>query len=263
MLRVALIGAGRMGRALVREIAAAPDLQLTGVCVRETGTRSAKEFEQATGVAANTTLLSGASAVVEPADVVIDFSSPGATKAVVAAAVRAGKPLLCGVTGLDVTAWEAVRGASAHIPLFYDQNMSTGIAVMQELVQLAARALGSNFAALVSETHHRFKVDAPSGTALKLGEGLARARGEDFRSVYHFDPEGAGPEPARAAIVFEASRHGDNPGEHSVRFATDNESLTLMHKVTNRQVFASGALRAARWLANQPVGLYNTSNIIA
>lgn len=261
MLRVALIGAGRMGRALAREIAAAPDLELTGVCVRDAGTASATEFAQMTGLSTKMAVLSSATAILQSADVVIDFSSCDATSAVVAGAVLSRKPLVCGVTGLDAPALESFRAASAHIPLFYDRNMSTGIAVMQKLVQLAAGALGSNFAASVSETHHRHKADAPSGTALKLGEALALGRRDDFRSVYFFDPDGSGDVPAASAIVFHATRHGDNPGEHSVSFATENESLTLTHKVANRQVFAVGALRAARWLVGRPNGLYSAGDI--
>jgi 4-hydroxy-tetrahydrodipicolinate reductase len=141
--------------------------------------------------------------------------------------------------------------------------MSFGIALMQRLVQQAAAALGSDFSASIAEVHHRHKRDAPSGTALKLGEALAAGRGQEFQTVYHYDRDGSLGEPSAGAIVYSVSRQGENPGEHSVRFASDNEIVQLSHQVTNRRVFAQGALRAAAWLVGQRAGFYGLRDMVA
>ena len=128
---------------------------------------------------------------------------------------------------------------------------------------VAAAALGSDFSASSAEVHHRHKRDAPSGTALKLGEALAAGRGEEFQAVYHYDPDGSQREPSAGDIVYSVTRQGENPGEHSVRFASENEILQLSHQVTNRRVFAQGALRAAAWLVGQRAGFYGLRDIVA
>jgi 4-hydroxy-tetrahydrodipicolinate reductase len=137
-----------------------------------------------------------------------------------------------------------------------------GIAVMHPLLRQAAPSLGAGYTASVSEIHHAPTVDAPSGTALKLGEVLAESRGQVFAEVFHYDPDGTGPAPTNSNIVFHASREGENPGEHAVLFTSGMESLELVHKVTNRLVFAEGALRAARWIVGQPPGLYTVADIV-
>jgi 4-hydroxy-tetrahydrodipicolinate reductase len=251
-----------MGQAIMREIAAAEDLELAGLCVRQGGVAAATDALLATGCSPDTPVSSSTGDMCHQADVAIDFSLPEANASVIAAAVSAKIPLVCGVTGLDTAALSALRTASLSVPILYDRNMSVGVAVMHKLVRQAAAAFGDAFAASVSETHHRNKIDAPSGTALKLGEAVASGRGQDFESVYHFDPDRLLPAPLGSDIVFHASREGDNPGEHSVRFTSDTESLELAHKVNTRQVFAQGALRAARWLSNRGNGLYSVSDTL-
>lgn len=263
MLRIALIGAGRMGQAIAAEIAASADLSLVGVCVRESGKAAAITQLKAIGGLPEVPVVGQLQDILRKADVAIDFSLPDACVAVAAAAVQAKIPLVCGVTGLDAIKLSALLQASADIPLLYERNMSFGIALMQRLVQQAAAALGSEFSASIAEAHHRHKRDAPSGTALKLGETLAAARGQEFQAVYHYDPDGSLREPSAGDIVYSVSRQGENPGEHSVRFASDNETLQLTHQVTNRRVFALGALRAARWLVGQRAGFYGLRDIVA
>jgi 4-hydroxy-tetrahydrodipicolinate reductase len=263
MLRIALIGAGRMGQAVMLQIAAAPDLALAGVCAREQGKAAAADAIVAAGLDSGVPVVADPAKIVPAADVVIDFSLPRAVGPVIAAAIAARKPLVCGVTGLDDAAVADIQAASQKIPLLYDRNMSIGIAVLSRLLQQACAALGSDFSASVAETHHRHKVDAPSGTALKLGEIVAKGRGQDFASVYRYDPQGKLGEPGTSDIVYAVRREGDNPGEHRICFTSDSESLELIHKVTDRKVFAEGAIRAARWLVAQPEGLYNVGDIAA
>ncbi len=263
MLRIALIGAGRMGQAIASEIAASADMKLAGVCVRESGKSAAIARLAAIGVLPEVPVVSQPRDILRNADVAIDFSLPDACLSVAAAAVQEKIPLVCGVTGLDAISLSALRAASANIPLLYERNMSFAIALMQGLVQQAAAALGSNFSASIAEIHHRHKRDAPSGTALKLGEALAAGRGQVFQTVCHYDPDGSLGEPSAGDIVFSVSRQGENPGEHSVRFASNNEVLQLTHQVTNRRVFAQGALRAAGWLVGQRAGFYSLRDIVA
>jgi 4-hydroxy-tetrahydrodipicolinate reductase len=263
MLRIALIGAGRMGQAIATEIAATADLELAGVCVRESGMAAAISRLRAIGGLPEVPVVCQPRDILRNADVAIDFSLPDACAAVAAAAVRERTPLVCGVTALDATSLSALQAASAHIPLLYERNMSFGIAVMQRLVEQAAAALGSEFNASIAEIHHRHKRDAPSGTALKLGEALAAGRGQEFQTVYHYDPDGSLGEPSAGDIVYSVSRQGENPGEHLVRFASDNEILQLIHQVSNRRVFAQGALRAAGWLVGQRAGFYCLRDIVA
>jgi 4-hydroxy-tetrahydrodipicolinate reductase len=245
----------------MRQIAASNDLKLAGVCVRQGNAAAAAEACADAGIAGRPSIVTEPAGLVGEADVVVDFSLPDANRSILEATIAARKPLVCGVTGLDEDSMAAMQNASSRIPILYDRNMSIGIAVMQNLLRQAATSLGSNFTASIDEIHHRHKVDAPSGTALKLGETLAKSRGQEFAAVYHFDPDGALSEPAATDIVFTVSRLGENPGEHTVTFANDMESLELRHKVADRQVFASGALRAARWLVSRQPGLYSVADI--
>ncbi len=184
--------------------------------------------------------------VVAAADVVIDFSLPEGTVAVLAAVVRHKKPLVCGVSGLDDAQMELLDQASAQIPVVYDRNMSLGIAVLEHSVREAAASLGLDFEIEISETHHIHKKDAPSGTALKLGEAVAAARGED----------GTG------TVRFEVERRGEVPGDHEVVMRSPTERLTFAHSVTTRQVFADGALRAARWAIGRAAGRYGMRDVL-
>ncbi len=240
-LRIALLGAGRMGSELQQAIAADAGLALAGVWTR------GKDLQS----------------VLEPADVAVDFTLPQATIAILDAVVRLNKPLVCGVSGLDEEALARMRAAASSVPVFYDRNMSFGIAVMTELARRAGAALGPEFTAGILETHHVHKVDAPSGTALKLGEALADARGQDFASVYRYGGNEPPPRRSPDEILFSAAREGENPGEHTVVFSSGAETLELAHKVRNRRVFALGALRAARWLRRQQPGLYGMRDLAA
>lgn len=199
-------------------------------------------------------------AVLARADVAIDFTLPAATLRILEAVAEAGKPLVCGVSGLDEAVMRRMRTLADSVPVFYDRNMSFGIAVLTALVTRAGGVLGPEFVAEVHETHHVHKRDAPSGTALKLGEALAAARRQDFGRVYRYTeraPERQGPDD----IVFLVTREGENPGEHSVVFRSEAETLELAHRVRDRRVFATGALRAAKWLIRQPPGYYQMSDL--
>jgi 4-hydroxy-tetrahydrodipicolinate reductase len=213
-----------MGQAIAASIAERPDLALAGMWAR------GGDLEE----------------IVAAADVVIDFSLPEGTGEVVAASVRHNKPLVCGVSGLSDAQLDALQAASRTIAVVYDRNMSLGIAVLEHSVREAAQSLGLDFDVQISETHHVHKKDAPSGTALKLGEAIAEARGQSNTD----------------SVRFEVERRGEVPGDHDVVMSSPTERLTFSHSVTTRQVFADGALRAARWAVDRDAGLYGMRDVL-
>ena len=178
--------------------------------------------------------------LLNSADVAIDFTLPEASDAIVRSAIVTSTPLVCGVTGLDAKAMAALSDAAMKIPLLYDRNMSLGIAVMKDLIRRTSAALGADFSAEILETHHIHKQDAPSGTAIALKNAIAN----------------------RSAMI-ESQREGDVIGSHRVRFVSAKETLEFEHDVTDRDVFAEGAVNAARWLIHQPIGLYDMTDIAA
>ncbi|MCH7821688.1 MAG: 4-hydroxy-tetrahydrodipicolinate reductase [Proteobacteria bacterium] len=245
-----------MGRALIQAINAAEDCQLVSLWVRDE--------EQCSDLRQSSDLLlsDDINRVVGAADVLIDFSLPEATDTVLQAIVAQGTPLVCGVSGLSAEQQLRLDSASAIVPVVYDRNMSIGIAVLESLVGQAAALLGFDFEAEVHEIHHVHKIDAPSGTALKLGEAIAAARRQNFADVSWYEPDAKSREPAAGDIRFEVERRGEVPGDHSVILSSSAESLTFRHSVTSRQVFADGALRAARWVVRQSPGRYRMREVL-
>lgn len=180
------------------------------------------------------------------ADVLIDFSLPDAADLILQEVQARSMPLVCGVSGLQDAQMQRLRDVATAVPLVYDRNMSLGIAVLERSVREAAASLGQDFSIAVSEVHHVHKKDSPSGTALKLGEAMAAARGE----------KGTG------RVSFTAERRGEVPGEHEVVMQSATECVVFAHRVTTRQVFVDGALRAARWVVGQDAGLYSMQNVL-
>ncbi len=236
-IRIAVLGRGRMGQALKRCIAASDDLVLSGIWVRKLTDKD---------IDSHTVQSTDLSAVLSESQVAIDFTLPEVNEQVVQAAVEAQIPLVCGVSGLSESILRLMRTAAELIPILQDRNMSLGIAVLQQMVQMAGAVLRDEFAAEIHETHHIHKIDAPSGTALQLGEALAASRQQSFAEARHYDPCGTS-KPGKGQIHFEVSRRSEVPGEHTVQFKSTSESLTLTHKLADRMVFAVGAIRAARW----------------
>ncbi len=238
-MKIAIAGAGRMGQAIIRLARDSDDLRASAIWVRDP---AASEFDAGDGVL----LSSDLDEVVAAAAVLIDFSLPGATSEILDAAVRHAKPLVCGVSGLSDTQMSELQSASARIPLVYDRNMSQGIAVLDAVIRDVGKSLGPEFSVEIHETHHVHKKDAPSGTALKLGESLAAARGLDAAKDIHYESE----------------RRGEVPGDHTVILSSPSERLELSHSVTTRDVFAAGALRAAAWVARQNPGQYSMRDVL-
>ncbi|HEY1329803.1 MAG TPA: 4-hydroxy-tetrahydrodipicolinate reductase [Casimicrobiaceae bacterium] len=251
-VRLAIAGAsGRMGQALIEAALAEPDLVVASALdvagSPALGRDAAERFGRASGV----TIQSDVAHALAVADVLIDFTRPEGTLAHAAACEAAGVGMVVGTTGLDAAQKARVAASAARIPIVLAPNMSVGVNVLAELVRIAASRLGPSFDIEVLEMHHRHKVDAPSGTALLLGEAAARGSGVSLDDHGVYARHGVtGPRKA-GTIGFAALRGGDVVGEHTVVFAGPGERVELTHRATSRQNFAAGALRAARFVAER------------
>lgn len=253
-----------MAREVMEAIGSHEDCHLASVWVKSTNPALGRDMSVLTGGEARHVIASDdLDAVIAAGDVVVDFTLADATDEIIAAVRAAKKPLVCGVSGLTPESRQALQEAGAHVPVLYDRNMSLGIAVLERLLRDAVAMLPDDFAAEIHETHHVHKKDAPSGTALKLGEALADARGQDFASVAHYDPSATPMPPEAGAIEFFVTREGEVPGDHTVVFANEFERLELTHRVAHRRVFADGALRAAVCVSARPAGYYEMKDLFS
>ncbi len=196
-------------------------------------------------------------ALFEIADLVIDFTTPAATRGFCEIARQNGTSLVIGTTGLTAQDEDILRTAAAEIPILRAANMSVGVTLLLALVEQAAAKLGPEWDAEILETHHHHKIDSPSGTALAIGQAVRGGRGQD-------DPyltDRSGPR-APGAIGFAVRRGGDVVGEHTASFYGAGERIELSHMATDRRLFATGALTAARWLSKQPAGLYSMRDVL-
>jgi 4-hydroxy-tetrahydrodipicolinate reductase len=261
-LRLALGGAsGRMGRALIRAIQDAPDLTLSGGLTRSGG----EDLGALAGGPPLGLLSSGtAAAAATGADGWIDFSSPGAVAETLAQLPASVRFAVIGVTGLDAAAKAAIAAFALRAPVVLSENFSLGVAVLEQLVQQAAAMLeAGSWDIEIIETHHRRKLDSPSGTALLLGAAAARGRAaalEALRLPPRSGQDGLRPE---GGVGFASLRGGGVVGDHAVLFAAEREVLSLSHRALDRAVFADGALFAARWAATAPPGLHALRDLLA
>lgn len=201
-------------------------------------------------------------AVVEDGEVLIDFSAPAALQASIAQARASGMALLIGTTGLDTSADAEIGEAARQIAVLRAANTSLGVALMSDLVERAARVLGDGWDIEIIEMHHRMKADAPSGTALALGEAAARGRGIDLAGHSERGRDGTGLARTEGAIGFASLRGGTVAGDHDVIFAGPEERIILSHHAESRAIFARGAIAAARFLRGKPAGLYSMRDVI-
>lgn len=201
----------------------------------------------------------GNEGLVSDADVLIDFSVPQAIPYILELAVDQKKPLVIGTTGLTAEHMAAIKKAADHIPIIQASNTSLGIALLSKISMEVARVLDESFDIEISETHHRNKIDAPSGTALTLGESVAKGRGLGFdRNVTNPDRRGQ----RGTDIGFSVRRGGGVVGDHTVAFIGQDEMIELSHRGLSRRLFAQGAVKAALWLSNRPTGLYSMADVL-
>ena len=266
-VRVAIAGTGgRMGQTLVAAIAAQQDIKLAAALEVAGSPLLGRDAGGLLGQSTGVVVGSDVAAALRQADVLIDFTRPAATVAHVNACAEAGVGAVIGTTGLGEADKKALAEAGRRIPLVYAPNMSVGVNVLLKLVALAAQRLGGDYDVEILEMHHRHKVDAPSGTALQLGEAAAAALGRDLKSDGVFTRDGVVGERKPGAIGFAALRGGDVIGDHAVIFAGPGERIELAHKASSRTTFAHGALRAARFVAARRTakapGLYDMRDVL-
>lgn len=254
---------GKMGARLVALAAETPGLAV-GAAVERTGHPSlGRDAGEASGAGPlGVAIGADVRAALSAGDVVIDFTTPAATLALLPRAVDAKIALVIGTTGLDASGVEAVRSASSRIPVVFAPNMSLGMNVMFKVVADVARALGAGYDIEIVEAHHRMKKDAPSGTALKLGQVLAEATKRRLEDVGVYARHGdVGPR-SPGEIGIQTIRAGDIVGDHTVLFGGLGERLEITHRASSRDTFARGALRAAQWLSDKSPGLYDMQDVL-
>jgi len=263
MPHIAIAGSsGRMGRMLVEAVLASPDCRLTGALEvpgsAALGQDAGAFLGRQSGVAITADLASG----LAGAEVLIDFTRPEGTLAHLAACRALGVRMVIGTTGFTPAQRALVAGHAAGLALVLAPNMSVGVNVMLRLLEQAARALGPDYDIEVIEAHHRHKVDAPSGTALAMGEAVARGRGVDLSAHGVFTRQGHTGERRAGDIGFASLRGGDIVGEHTVLFAGTGERIEISHKSSSRANYAEGSLRAARFLVGRAPGLYGMQDVL-
>ncbi len=263
-VRIAIAGAsGRMGRMLIEAVLADPQARLVAAFDQPgsaaIGTDAGAALGRSTGVAVSG---DAAAALAGGVDVLIDFTRPEGTMAHLALARRHGVKLVVGTTGFTPEQKAAIGAAAQDIGIVFAPNMSVGVNVLVKLVEAAAAALDERYDAEVYEVHHRHKVDAPSGTALALGEAVARGRGVNFAERAVLSREGHTGERRRGDIGFGTLRGGDIIGEHVVMFAGTGERIEIAHRSGSRANYAEGSLRAAHFLASHGPGLYGMADVL-
>ncbi|BCX82964.1 4-hydroxy-tetrahydrodipicolinate reductase [Methylomarinovum caldicuralii] len=262
-IRVAIPGAGgRMGKTLVQAVAAADDMTLAVATARPDSPDIGKDAGELAGIGRQGVPLKAAIGPEDEFDVLIDFTLPQACPQFVELCRRRGKRLVIGTTGLGEADKERIAAAAETIPIVLAPNMSVGVNLALKLLDLAARVLGDEVDVEIVEAHHRNKVDAPSGTALRMGEVVAAALGRDLDRCAVYGRQGHTGPRDRNTIGFATIRAGDIVGEHTVMFAGEGERLEITHKASSRMTFARGALRAARWLMGQAPGLYDMQDVL-
>jgi 4-hydroxy-tetrahydrodipicolinate reductase len=266
-LRVAVAGAGgRMGQALVEAVLAAPDLTLAAALDVAGSAFIGQDAGERIGRRTGLTVTDDIDGALAAADVLIDFTRPEGTLAHAAACARRRIALVAGTTGLSPAQQAELAAHARSVPIVFAPNMSVGVNVLLKLVELATARLGPAYDVEIVEMHHRHKVDAPSGTALRLGEAAASAMRTTLAESAVYAREGVTGERRPGSIGFATLRGGDVVGEHTVIFAGAGERVELTHKATSRQTFAGGAVRAARFvaacLASGRPGLYDMADVL-
>lgn len=263
-LKIAVAGAnGRMGRILVEAIAEAPDTVLAGALGTPGSPSVGSDAGAFSGKLTGVAIASDLSRGLAEAQFLIDFTRPEGTLKHLAYCAEHGIKLIIGTTGFDEAGKAAIRAAAEKTAIVFAPNMSVGVNVTMKLLELAAKSLSEGFDIEIVEAHHRHKVDAPSGTALKMGEVIADALGRDLKECAVYGREGVTGERDPSTIGFATIRGGDIVGDHTVLFAGTGERIEISHKSSSRVTYAHGALRAARFLADKSSGLYDMQDVLA
>ncbi|UJB65618.1 4-hydroxy-tetrahydrodipicolinate reductase [Acidovorax sp. YS12] len=262
-IRVAIAGAsGRMGRMLIEAVRASDDCVLAGALDIASSPAIGSDATAFLGVASGVPITADVRAGLANADVLIDFTRPEGTLEHLAACAQLGVKAVIGTTGFTPAQKEAIAAAAQKTAVVFAPNMSVGVNVTLKLLDMAARALSTGYDIEVIEAHHRHKVDAPSGTALKMGEVIAQAMGRDLKDCAVYAREGVTGERDPSTIGFATIRGGDIVGDHTVLFAGTGERIEISHKSSSRAGYAQGSLRAVRFLAAHRTGLFDMFDVL-
>jgi 4-hydroxy-tetrahydrodipicolinate reductase len=261
--RVAIAGAsGRMGHMLIEAVRATDDCVLAGALDIAASPAIGSDASAFLGHPSGVVITSDVAAGLAGAQVLIDFTRPEGTLAHLAVCRRLGVNLVIGTTGLSDAQKATIADAAQDIAIMMAPNMSVGVNVTLKLLEMAAKALATGYDIEIIEAHHRHKVDAPSGTALKMGEVIADALGRDLKTCGVFAREGITGERDPSTIGFASIRGGDIVGDHTVLFAGTGERIEITHKSASRVTYAQGSLRAVRFLAGKRSGLFDMADVL-
>ncbi len=260
---VAIAGsAGRMGRTLLDAVARSPKFRLKAALERPDSPFLGRDAGELIGAPNGVTIVSDYASALRGCDVLIDFTRPEGTLDHLRACVQHGVRMVIGTTGFDEAQKREIGDAAGRISLVMAPNMSVGVNLVFRLLETAARVLAEGYDIEIVEAHHRHKVDAPSGTALRMGEVIARALGRDLKACAVYGREGVTGERNPFTIGFATVRGGDIVGDHTALFAGEGERVEITHKASSRATFALGALRAAEFLADKRKGLFDMQDVL-
>lgn len=262
-MKIAIAGStGRMGRTLIEAVLVAPDAHLFGALEQKGHPHIGKDAGEQIGAACGVLVSDDVEAALEPCDVLIDFTRPAGTLRHLAACRKLGTKAVIGTTGFSDEEKRAIAAAARDIAIVFAPNMSIGVNVMFKALALAAPALGDAYDVEIIEAHHRHKVDAPSGTALRMGEIIAQGLARDLKACAIFGREGVTGERKTETIGFSTIRGGDLVGDHTAMFIGSGERVEITHRSSSRMNYAQGALRAARFLETRTAGLYDMWDVL-
>lgn len=264
MIKTAITGAaGRMGRTLIEACEQAANVELGVAIERPDSSFIGTDAGELAGVGSKGIAINeNLRAVTDNFDVLIDFTRPEVTLANVAVCREAGKRMVIGTTGFSDEQKAELEEAAKDIAIVFAPNMSVGVNLCLKLLDIAARVMGDEVDIEIVEAHHRHKIDAPSGTALRMGEVVADALGRDLKECAVYGREGNTGERERKTIGFETIRAGDIVGDHTVMFADIGERVEITHKASSRMTFANGAVRAAEWIMQHDKGLFDMQDVL-
>ncbi len=262
-MKIAIAGAtGRMGKMLIEAVLNTPDTQLAGALEHSSCPQLGDDAGSFLGKKTGVMISSDVAQVLANAEFLIDFTRPEGTMAHLAVAEKTGTKMIIGTTGLNAEQIASLKKASAKLAIVFAPNMSVGVNATFKLLEIAAKMLNQGYDIEIIEAHHRHKVDAPSGTALKMGEVIAQALGKKLEDIALYAREGHTGERKEGSIGFVTIRGGDIVGDHTVLFAGDGERIEISHKSSSRQSYAQGSLRAAHFLQKQTSGLYDMQDVL-
>ncbi len=263
-LKIGVVGAGgRMGRQLIQAVNNAEGVELGAAFERKGSSLVGADAGELAGIGhLGVTVTDDLASQINHFDLLIDFTRPEGTLEHIAFCVAHNKKMVIGTTGFDDAGKQAIKSASEKISIVFASNYSVGVNLVFKLLEKAAKVMGDYCDIEVIEAHHRHKVDAPSGTALSMGEHIAKTLGRDLKTHGVFAREGITGERKRDEIGFATIRAGDVVGEHSVWFADEGERVEIAHKASSRMTFANGAVRAAKWLQTKQNGLFDMTDVL-